>query len=388
MALAQNIFIFVADSLRWDHLPQSAADRGVTFKTAAQSTFTAPSFATLVSGLYPPQHGVFAWTYRMSDGIQTILDQEDLNGGFWQAGEIAGHEIFPILRQERKTSLSDIEEPFVYLERNDDPHVPYAESDAPSAPDYYRSRGSDYQRIQREYQRGVETSVGQFEARLNELDNRGLLDDTLVIFTSDHGELLGEYGAVSHNNPASPELTFVPTVFIHDDLTREDFQVNSETDLIELADIAPTALGALGRDVDFPTAGVDLRETRRSHEWGYNHVNSFQWHGQSVYHAESVWWPDGSGHVFHRSHAPFRLAKPLRELVQNPAREAHRKRLVSYLRAYVPATVSYGDPPVSSSGARSLLATLNTDPPTGQGETAEVDLEEDVEEHLRQMGYL
>jgi len=42
------------------------------------------------------------------------------------------------------------------------------------------------------------------------------MDRTLVIFTSDHGELLGEYGGLTgHVRPPCPELVYVPTVFIH-----------------------------------------------------------------------------------------------------------------------------------------------------------------------------
>ena len=58
MELARNVFIFVADSLRFDHLSQSVADRGVAVETVAQTMFTAPSFTTFATGLYPPQHGV------------------------------------------------------------------------------------------------------------------------------------------------------------------------------------------------------------------------------------------------------------------------------------------------------------------------------------------
>ncbi len=248
MALARNVFIFVADSLRFDHLPQSIADRGVAFETVAQTTFSAPSFTTLVTGLYPPQHGVLTWHHRLADSIETIFECDGVNDGFWQAGETAGHEIYPILRQEGKTELSALDEPFVYLERNDDPHLPYGGTEATSADEYFLTRGSDYDRMRREYRRGVELSVERFEARLAELDERGLLDDTLVIFTSDHGELLGERGAVSHNDPACPELAFVPTVFIHDELEERDFYVDSHTELIEHVDVVETILAALGRE--------------------------------------------------------------------------------------------------------------------------------------------
>jgi arylsulfatase A-like enzyme len=50
---------------------------------------------------------------------------------------------------------------------------------------------------------------------------RGILDDSLVIFTSDHGELLGEYnGLYHHQTPVVPELVYVPLAFAGAELLR------------------------------------------------------------------------------------------------------------------------------------------------------------------------
>lgn len=388
MSLAQNIFIFVADSLRWDYFPQSVADRGVAFETVAQTTFTAPSFTTLVTGLYPPQHGVFSFHHRLADSTKTIFECDGLNGGFWQAGETAGHEIYPILRQEEKTSLSDLDEPFVHIERNDDPHLPYGGTDATSVSEYFDTRGSDYERIREEYQRGVDLSVERFEARLNELEEHGLLDDTLVIFTSDHGELLGERGTVSHSDPASPELAFVPTVFIHDDLSEDDFHVDPHSELIEHVDVTETALAAIGRTDELDTAGVDICDVSRPHEWGYNHVDAIRWYGKPIYTAESIWWPDGEGHVVHRNRAIFRLAKVLYDLINQSTRQAHQKQIWSYLRTYLRHSATFGEPPIAYNDALSLLSKFNESLSTGTSESTTVELDDEVEEHLEQMGYL
>ncbi|TKX83077.1 DUF229 domain-containing protein, partial [Halorubrum sp. SS5] len=73
--------------------------------------------------------------------------------------------------------------------------------------------------LRREYRKGVQASAERFLERIGTLKNRGILDETLVIFLSDHGELLGEYGGFyGHILPATPELVHVPCTFIHPSL--------------------------------------------------------------------------------------------------------------------------------------------------------------------------
>lgn len=242
----RNVLVFVADSLRWDALPEAVAEQGVAFKTVAQGPFSAPSFATLGTGLYPLQHGVHNWTDRMPAEVRTVFELPGLSGGFWQAGDAAGHEIFPILRREGKTSLDEVQPPFFQIVRNDDPHTPYAGSGAGTAREYAETRGGDWNRMRREYVRGVGASVEAFEECLRTLEARGLREETLVVFTSDHGELLGEHGEVGHTTPITPELAYVPTVFVSDALEARDFAADPETDVIEHVDVVETALSAIG----------------------------------------------------------------------------------------------------------------------------------------------
>lgn len=380
--MVENVYVYVADSLRWDHLPAAVADRGVAFKTVAQSTFSAPSFATLVTGRYPQQHGVLDWNDRPPESVPTVLELDGIDGGFWQAGEVAGHEIFPILRQTGKTDPADLEAPFVFVERNDDPHVPFAGTAPSSSAEYYQSRGRDWERIREEYRQGVEESAAEFERRLDELADRGLLEDTLVVFTSDHGELLGEHGEVAHTSPACPELTYVPTVLVHDDLSAADLHASPGTDVVEHVDVVATMLGALGRGDAFETAGVDLRERARQRDWGYSHVD-LQRLGRSMYAADGAWW-HGGGHVVHRSPMPHRTAAALHRLARSPSRAAVDP--LALLRSYLPSTATFDDPPVPLERARDLLDEFRADLDTVEARS--VDLDENVEQTLEDMGYL
>lgn len=379
-----NVVIYVADSLRWDALPSAVADRGVGFRTVAQSLFSAPSFATLATGLYPPQHGVLDWHNRMPDGVETLFELDGVDAGFWQAGEVAGHEIYPILRQSGNTALTDLNEPFVYLERNDDPHVPFGGTDAASAEAYYTTRGGDWDRIREEYRRGAALSVERFEDLLAELRERGVLDDTLVVFTADHGELLGEGGEVGHTSPARPELAYVPTVFVHRNLSADDFHADPESAIIEHVDVVATVLGALGRSDAPATTGVDLLAEPRTREWGYNHADIVR-NGRSMYAADSIWWPEG-GYVYHRNRTAYRLGKALYGLTKGASRHSIRHRPLSLLRSYLRRRARFGTPPMAAEEARELLAEFHGQLSTVDARTVELDA--DVEETLQDMGYL
>jgi len=78
---------------------------------------------------------------------------------------------------------------------------------------------------------------------MSEMDEMGLgLDNTFVILTADHGELLGEHGRISHGGSLYDELLRVPLIICGpgiDPKTRIDSQVS-------LLDLAPTILDLLG----------------------------------------------------------------------------------------------------------------------------------------------
>jgi len=65
---------------------------------------------------------------------------------------------------------------------------------------------------QRRYIKEVEYVDGYIGELLSELKARGLYDDTLVIFTSDHGEALGERKMIGHVQNLHDEMIHVPLV--------------------------------------------------------------------------------------------------------------------------------------------------------------------------------
>jgi len=88
---------------------------------------------------------------------------------------------------------------------------------------------------------------------LEELENQGVLDDTLIIYTSDHGEMLGQHG-LWHKMQAYEESFRVPLLFSAPWLA----QGARSSATASLLDIAPTILGQQGFSVPESYEGRDL----------------------------------------------------------------------------------------------------------------------------------
>lgn len=377
----KNVVMFVADALRWDHLPEAIATKGPSFKTVAQGCKTAISFPTLATGLRPQQHGVSEWGHRLPDEVFSIFRSESLDTGFFNSGR-SFSGLCPVVGAERERDLSNLEPPFFYMERDNNTHSPYS-GEFESLKAYFKDRGNDIEQIKRDYRNAVERIKNQFEKRITELEDRGILEETLVVFTSDHGELLGEYGELDHGAPICPELAYVPTVFIHPGLSEESFNVNQNGEVLEHVDITKTALSAIGHD-RLKMSGTDLLSESRTQPFGYCYTNE-RHRGRKFYEGDSIWWHDG-GCVFATTARSERLLYLLGHAYKSNRRRYLRRNLPSAIQAYVPSTQSYGTPPVSEADARDLLNDLLDS--MAERESITVELDEDAKSTLQDLGYL
>jgi len=94
-----NIYVYVADALRWDHLPGSIADRGAVSKTIAASIHSPTSFASLVTGRHLPSHGVTEFSRRVPASMETLFNLAGGNTRFVNTIGVAGADdpIFSVL---------------------------------------------------------------------------------------------------------------------------------------------------------------------------------------------------------------------------------------------------------------------------------------------------
>ncbi|RLE25752.1 MAG: hypothetical protein DRJ65_07025 [Acidobacteria bacterium] len=95
--------------------------------------------------------------------------------------------------------------------------------------------------------------VAYLDARLGELiegfRERGLLDNTVVIITSDHGEHLGDHEMMDHKMTLYDALLHVPLVIRYPPAVHQGSRVSAP---VQLIDIFPTILDLCGIDEDQP----------------------------------------------------------------------------------------------------------------------------------------
>ena len=89
------------------------------------------------------------------------------------------------------------------------------------------------------------------------VEELGLLDDTVIVFLSDHGTMLGEQGQV-HKGPdrLRHQCTRVPMIIRHPD--RATYGGRSVEQFVQHQDLMPTLLRFLGEDVPDRVTGRDL----------------------------------------------------------------------------------------------------------------------------------
>ncbi len=251
-----NVVLVTFDTTRADHfgcygndsietpvVDQLAAE-GVLFRQAISAVpVTAPSHSTILTGKYPPAHGVRDnGLFVLTDNQVTlaeILKQEgyataaavgsfplDSQFGLDQGFDVyddsftasyedfLGQRIRPksgLFFDERKAALVN-EAIFPWLEENHqqpfflwlhyfDPHQPFE----PPAP-YNQLYATDPYKGEIAYS---DESLGVVIDKLREL---GVWDDTLLVFTSDHGEGLGEHNETTHSTLAYNATLHVPMI--------------------------------------------------------------------------------------------------------------------------------------------------------------------------------
>jgi len=227
-----NIYIYVSDDLRYDYFPKEIKKLGMSFKAIAQAPYSHPSFSTIVTGVYPETHMVYN---KLIDRLQgpSMFDLSKFNTGYW--AESKYDSLYSIFNQPNRKNVKNIEEPFILMERALETHAPFGKLHD-SVEEFYEDVGNDFDEMRKFYKIGVEKSKNKFFSRLDTLEKRGILEDTLVIFTADHGELFDEYGRRGHELPICPELVYVPLVFINPIFPKKE--VNKKS--VGLIDILPT----------------------------------------------------------------------------------------------------------------------------------------------------
>ncbi len=99
---------------------------------------------------------------------------------------------------------------------------------------------------------------------LSVLDDSGLRENTLVIFTSDHGEHLGDHGLIQKGPPGHESCTRVPLLV---SMPGKIAQGQRHDEIVELIDLAPTVLEYCGVQSPPFMQGRSLRPLLQGQEY-------------------------------------------------------------------------------------------------------------------------
>jgi len=262
-----NVVLISMDTLRRDHVGaygydrettpgvDALAARGVLFENAvSQSSWTRPAHMSVFTGLHPAEHGVTALAHRrrIDDTVPTLAGElgaagyatAAFVGGVNMAAAFGFDQGFDSYRSNGKYFRDNLEDAKYWLERNAhqrfflffhgyDPHTPYLTDPvdrlALDLPD--RTPRHAYRRLCKkarrarikpyldEYDGAIRRGdryVGKLLAHLRELD---LLDDAVIVLTSDHGEEFLEHGRCFHLTTLYREVLDVPLIIVAPGLT-------------------------------------------------------------------------------------------------------------------------------------------------------------------------
>jgi len=386
-----NIYIFIADSVKSESTSEKVTSMGVSARAISASTYTASSYPSILSGQYPASHCVWSFGDRLSDQPKLLTGEESFGMSaetIWTHLPPTEKPPFKIInaKAENAASLRELEPPFVAVEHHKGGHLPYGYSLAEyNTPRFFKDIRPRLDELPPLYEKSVRTAEEKFFDRISYLKKNSLFDDTLVIYTSDHGEILGEAengAAVGHGDPISPDLVNVPLVFAGAGLPNVNLDV-----LLSGIDVAPTALSALGRgarrfDGHDCWSAFPKDRLLRSERW-------VQYDAPIVgtidrYRASSVWDSDG-GIVFQKGSRFSRVGIAAgNEFVKAPWAYLNRSprqidRWLGLLRSYGSNVLRYGEPDFDRKAAAAAVEPFYE----SAVESGTVDREQ-----LRKLGYL
>lgn len=302
---------FRADHLRPELTPRLAAlaDESVRFDdfvTAAPSTLA--SHTSLFTGLYPHHHGVASNGWMVPQDLETLaevlgdagfrsagfvgsfalLDRFDIDQGFDHWDQRFDQTVgVDAVDQNQRRADRVVDAALRYLDSSDpdapapagsdrlflfvhlfDAHYPYDPPDGsesfegfgPAEGDWTEAErakalevdGEGVEELARRYAQEVAFVDRQAGRLLDELARRGILDDALVVVTSDHGEALWQHGERWHATEVYRPTTH--GVFF---VRLPSGQPARVSGVVGTVDVMPTILGALGVAQAAQTAQAD-----------------------------------------------------------------------------------------------------------------------------------
>ena len=134
---------------------------------------------------------------------------------------------------------------------------------------------------------GIDNSVGQI---LEELRNRNLLENTIIIFLSDNGQFMGEHGF--HGKWLMYEESIRVPFFIYDPRSPTSKKERFSDDMVLSIDVAPTVLEYAGVKIPNSMQGKSLANYNSKKRKSFRNeifVEHMYGHGKRKNHIERSW---------------------------------------------------------------------------------------------------
>ncbi len=330
-----NIVVYLIDALRADRVGCYGSDRGATpqideFASSAlvftgaqaQTSWTRPAVASIFTGLLPQQHGAIDKKDVLPESATTIA--EVLSGAGYESAAVVSNgnvsQVYGfaqgfsyykylqeieigehVVRSDEVNNavfswLDDVrgDDPFFLYIHTVDPHLPYAPPDsirqrfAPGVADpsigsvksvnkIAANRDGVTPRIIEELSSLYDGEVAANDATFGELmaglHQRGLVEDTVIVVLSDHGEEFFDHRGWTHGNTLHAEMLDVPLI-----IRIPGVAPMSISEIVQHVDVFSTLLDLAGVEAQpgvFGTSARQLWDGNPEAEWvdrGLSHL--------------------------------------------------------------------------------------------------------------------
>lgn len=362
-----NILLITIDTLRADRVScyssqyiqtpnmDRLAKKGVVFTRAfSHNPTTLPAHTNILLGLTPLYHGVRENTNFVARDEFLTLAEHLKNKGYSTGAFIGGYPLhsrfglaqgFDVYDEdyEKKKFLKFsagerraeevIDKALTWLHSQEtkwfcwvhcyDPHDPY------EPPEPFKSRFAESL-----YDGEVAYVDRELRRLLDDMEKKGLFDKTLIIFTGDHGESLGQHGEMTHGYLANNTTIWVPLI-----LSYPGLKPSSVEQYVSHIDIFPTVCDIIGIDTPVECQGISLVACMKGEK-----IPERTLYFESLYPFYSRGWAPmkgfiRSGEKYIQSPIPelYDLEKDFaesRNLARGKRLDVYRKRLADVIQQY------------------------------------------------------
>ncbi|MBN2325788.1 MAG: sulfatase [Candidatus Omnitrophica bacterium] len=297
-----NVLLILLDTLRADRVGVYGCDRGLTpnidrlsekgaafLQTVAQAPWTTPSHASFFTGLYPSetdcdhtgtegnilQEPYITWAeYLQREGYNTaaftsggaIRGYTNLTQGFDAYQDIvydSAYGLETLYERFQRWQDAHAGEPWFVFLHTYAVHFPYEHEQYIGYRKIFRNWEDNRRYLHDVYDGGVRYADEWVGAVVRCLQERNLMDSTLIIVTSDHGEALGDRWMprpANHGHTLYDELLLVPLIFHLPGHIPAGRKIEKQ---VRLIDMLPTVLDLLGYKQPAFTHGLSLMPLMR-----------------------------------------------------------------------------------------------------------------------------